>query len=50
MRKKPVQGKDERNITESAKAEKRYKLKEDVIVERVALEMDAKRRKRERRV
>jgi len=38
-----MQGKGKRNIIETAEAEKIYKFREDRLVEKVALEIDAKR-------
>ena len=40
---KPMQYKGKRKIVKSAEAEKSYKLKEDTLVEKVALEIEAKR-------
>lgn len=50
VRKKPAHEKGKRKIVESVEVEKSYKFKENPLVERVALEIDAKRRQRERRV
>jgi len=40
---KPTQDKGKRKIVESIEAKKKYKFKEDPLVEKVALEIDAKR-------
>ena len=40
---KPVQDNGKRKIVESTKEEQTYKFKEDPLVERVSLEIDAKR-------
>lgn len=47
---KPTQDKGKRKIAESAEVEQSYKFKEDPLLERVALEIDAKRHYCQRRV
>lgn len=50
MSRKPTQDKGKRKIFESTELEKRYKFKEYPLVEKVALEIEVKRRQHERRV
>ena len=50
VKNKPVQDKGKRKIVEIVEAEKSYKIREDPLVEKVALEIEVKKSHRERRV
>lgn len=45
-----MQAEGKRKIVESTEMEKSYKFKEDPLVEKIALEIDAKRQQRKRKI